>query len=70
MKEYFLRRELLPHQKIIREENGTLQLTSKVTYEDEILNIVRYWIPHIKIIEPIYLQEKLENQLQEYLNLK
>jgi len=65
-KEYFLRRDLLPHQKII-EQNDNLIVTTRVSYEDEILKIVRYWMPHIKILEPISLQEKLEDSLKQYL---
>ena len=36
-------------------------------YEEEVLKVVRYWIPHIKIVEPDYLQEKLLNGLDLYL---
>jgi len=64
-KEYFLRRKLLPHQKII-EEKEHLRLITQVTYENEILGIVRYWMPHIKILKPAYLQEKLIKELKSY----
>jgi len=65
-KEYFLRRELLPHQKII-EQSENLIVSTTVSYEDEILKVVRYWIPHIKILEPTYLKSKLEDDLKQYL---
>jgi len=65
--EYFLRRELLPNQTILSNTKEKLVLQTKVSYEDEILKIVRYWIPHIKIIEPEYLQEKLLNELDSYI---
>lgn len=66
-KEYFLRRELLPHQTIIEENDENLVLTTKVTYEDEILSVVRYWMPHIKILKPTHLQEKLIEDLKTYI---
>jgi len=66
--EYFLRRELLPNQTILKQTKEKLILKTKVSYDEEILKVVRYWIPHIKIIEPEYLQEKLLNELQLYLN--
>ncbi len=66
---YFLRRDLLPHQKILEHTEEGLTLSIKVAYEEEVIKVVRYWIPHIKIISPIYLQEKLEKTLKEYLNL-
>jgi len=66
VKEYFLRRELLPYQKIL-EQNDKLIISTTVSYEEELLKIIRYWIPHIKILEPLYLQEKLISGLQEYI---
>ncbi|MEY4504031.1 MAG: hypothetical protein RL154_323, partial [Pseudomonadota bacterium] len=42
---------------------------TKIAFEDEILNIVKYWIPYIKIKSPIYLQEKLHNVLKEYMSV-
>jgi len=66
--EYFLRRELLPNQTVLKNTKEKLVLKTKVSYDDEILKIVRYWIPHIKIIEPGYLQEKLLNELNLYIN--
>lgn len=65
--EYFLRRELLPSQTILKNTKEKLILQTKVSYEDEILKVVRYWIPHVRIIEPEYLQEKLEKELILYL---
>jgi len=66
--EYFLRRELLPEQTVLKHTNKFLTLKVKVSYEEEILKVVRYWIPHIKIIEPEYLQEKLLEELNLYIN--
>ena len=65
--EYFLRRKLLPNQKIIEQNKNYITISTKVSYEEEILKVVRYWIPNIKILEPISIQEKLEKKLKEYL---
>jgi len=67
VKEYFLRRELLPHQNIIKNSDNLI-ISTTVSYEDEILKVVRYWIPHIKILQPAYLQEKLLKDLKNYIN--
>ena len=67
IKEYFIRRELLPHQKIV-EQKENLIVTTTVSYEEEILKVVRYWMPHIKILEPAHLQEKLLQDLKSYIN--
>ncbi len=67
--EYFLRRDLLPHQKVLEHTAEGLVVSTQVAYEEEILKVVRYWIPHITITSPAYLQEKLEKTLKDYLKL-
>jgi predicted DNA-binding transcriptional regulator YafY len=66
-KEYFTRRELLSYQKIIEQNDDYLVVSTIVSYEEEILKVVRYWIPHIKILEPVELQDKLIKQLEDYI---
>lgn len=53
--------------KIKELSDGGLLVSTKVSFDEEILKLVRYWIPHVKIISPTNLQEKLENILREYL---
>lgn len=65
---YFQRRKLLPHQETVRKlENGGLIIRSQISHANQILPLVRYWIPQIKILEPTSLQEILKNELNEYL---
>ncbi|MDF1875209.1 WYL domain-containing protein [Sulfurimonas sp. SAG-AH-194-I05] len=66
---YFKRRDLLPKQTILEEHEDYIVLQAHVTYEEQILQVVRYWLPHIRIIAPLYLQEKLKKGLQEYLKI-
>lgn len=66
-KEYFTRKEILPNQKIIEENEDYFIISTKVSYDDEILKLVKYWIPYIKIVKPEYLKEKLTTTLKEYL---
>ena len=65
--EYFLRRSLFSNQTILEQTDKKLILQTKVSYDDEILSIVKYWLPQVKIIAPNTLQQKLENLLKEYL---
>jgi len=65
--EYFLRRELLPNQKTIEKTDKALIVSTKVAYEDEILRIVRYWMPHIKILSPTQLSDRLKAELSTFL---
>ncbi|MEA2050414.1 MAG: WYL domain-containing protein [Campylobacterota bacterium] len=66
--DYFKRRNILPNQIIIKElEDGDLLVSTGVTFDEEILKIVRYWIPNVKIVSPTYLDYKLLNGLNYYL---
>lgn len=67
--DYFIRRKILPNQIIIEDTQDKLIVSTKVSFDEEILKIVRYWIPNVKIISPTNLQDKLEITLKEYLNL-
>lgn len=66
-KEYFLRKKVLSNMKIIEENKEYFVVSTNVSFDDEILNIVKYWIPYIKIISPINLSLKLEKILNNYL---
>ncbi len=66
--EYFLRRELLPHQVVLKQTKKKLIVQTTVAYDEEILKIVRYWIPHMKIVEPYELDAKLREELISYLH--
>jgi len=64
---YFKRRQLIANQVIVKElEDGGLIVSAK-GHINQILPIVRYWIPNIQIISPEFLQVELENELAEYL---
>ncbi len=66
-KEYFERKNNLANKKIVEQNEKYLIVSTKVSYDDEILKIVKYWLPYIKILEPKYLKEKLQNVLKEYI---
>lgn len=67
---YFTRRALLPNQEIIRHiENGELLISCKNIHEMEIIPLVQYWIPHLTIVSPADLQEKLMNKLKDYVSV-
>jgi len=44
-----------------------LILTFKVTQEMEMEELIKKWLPHIRVIEPLSLKEKIEKELREYL---
>ncbi|EAH7273770.1 YafY family transcriptional regulator [Campylobacter jejuni] len=69
-KEYFFRKEILSNYQIIDKDETSYTLSTQVSYEDEILHLVKQWkwIPYIKILAPIELKIRLEDILKSYLN--
>jgi hypothetical protein len=65
---YFQRRNLIPHQVIEKElEDGGLIVSCKVAHQNQILPIVRYWLPNVRIISPEGYQATLEAEMEAYL---
>lgn len=65
---YFERRDLLPNQELIRRlDNGNLLLACKDVHPKEVVPIVQYWIPYIRIISPSEIQKDLEITISKYL---
>jgi predicted DNA-binding transcriptional regulator YafY len=65
---YFKRRKLIANQVLEKElEDGGLIISAKIGHTNQILPIVRYWIPHIRIISPEELQVEVDKSLNEYL---
>ncbi len=66
-KEYFLRKSFVSSIKIIEENDDFFVISCNFSYDDELLNVVKMFLPHIKIISPIYLKDKLHKMLQDYI---
>lgn len=65
---YFKRRRLIANQVIEQElADGGLIVSALVGHPNQVLPIVRYWIPHLRIISPDNLQAALEQDLLRYL---
>ncbi len=65
---YFKRRQLIANQVIEKElEDGGLIISARVGHLNQILPIVRYWIPNIRIVSPESLQAEMEKGLTDYL---
>lgn len=65
---YFRRRKHVPQQRIEKElEDGGLIVSTRIAHEDQILPLVRQWIPHIRIISPEGMQASMESALRQYV---
>ena len=65
---YFENKKYLKSQEVKKQDDGSLLLTFKVTQEMEIEELIKKWIPFVKVIEPISLKDKIESDLKSYLN--
>lgn len=66
---YFLRRNVLPQQQLIEQQaDGRLLLRCQVNHPNQLLPLIRYWIPHVRIVEPAWLQQQLRDELTDYLH--
>lgn len=66
-KEYFFRKNILNNFELIDEDEQSYILKVHFSYDDELLNVVKQWIPYIKIEKPFELKEKLDSILKDYL---
>jgi len=65
---YFERRKLFPGQELIRTlDDGGLIISCQMSHPNQVLPLIRYWIPKMDIISPSILKDKLTQELSEYL---
>lgn len=66
--EYFSRRKLIAQQVVEKQlEDGGLIISGRFAHPNQILPIVRYWLPNVRIVSPESWQEELEEGLKAYL---
>ena len=64
---FFKSKKFLKSQKIVEEkDDGSIVIEYRVTQEKEIEELVKKWIPYVKIIKPISLKEQILSELQDY----
>ena len=49
---YFTRRALLPRQQQREDGDGALLVTTHINHINQLLPVVRYWLPHVRIVAP------------------
>ncbi|MEA2099987.1 MAG: WYL domain-containing protein [Campylobacterota bacterium] len=66
--DYFKLKKQLSSQKIVEmKENGDLIVSFRVTHEEDIDNIIKSWLPHIKVISPQSFKDKIKKELEDYV---
>lgn len=65
---YFKRKPISKTQTIESlNEDGSMEINIKITHDMEILPLVKYWLPYIKVISPSSLDETVKSDLEGYL---
>lgn len=66
---YFQRKPISKTQKIESVyKDGSVDVSVEITNDMEIILLVKYWVPHIKVIEPAEMQASIELELSKYIN--
>ena len=65
---YFMRRTLIANQ-VIEEKcaDGSLIVSTKISNNNQLLPIIKYWLPHIRVVSPNELKHELNQELKDYL---
>ena len=65
---YFIRKPISKSQIIESSyEDGSMVVSVEITDDREIIPFVKYWIPHIKVLEPMRIKDAIENDLKLYI---
>jgi len=68
---YIRRKPLAPTQKIVCEhEDGSLDISLNITHEMEIIPMVQYWLPNMKVVSPKWIDKMICDDLKSYLKSK
>ena len=67
----YFKRRVLPTQKIeTLSQDGTMEFTVTITDEMEIIPIVKYWLPHLRVLEPLWISEMIDEDLKKFIEGK
>lgn len=64
---YFARRALLPRQQQRTDADGSLLVTTHINHVNQLLPVVRYWLPNVRIIKPVEWHASLVEGLRQAL---
>jgi predicted DNA-binding transcriptional regulator YafY len=65
---YFQRKPISKTQNIKGfDADGHMQLTLAITDDNELIPLIKYWLPHIKVVSPNELNEKIKKDVEKFL---
>lgn len=66
---YFQRRALLPRQQQRPDSDGALLVTARIDHRNQLLPVVRSWLPYVRILQPVAWHQELVQGLRQALVL-
>jgi len=63
----YFQRKPIKDQFLKKYADGTAEITIYITNKEEVFSILKKWLPHIKVTEPIELQEEFDSMLTSYI---
>ena len=68
VKRHFEVKKYLNSQQNLPQDDGSLILRFQITNEMEIVPLVKKWLPHIKVLSPVSLRERIAKDIKSFLN--
>ena len=66
---YFRRKLISKSQKILKNhEDGSIDIILFISHDMEIIPLIKYWIPYIKVIEPKSVRDKVLKDIRVYIS--
>lgn len=65
---YFLRKPLKGQKTLGKYPDGSLEICLNITNEMEILPLICYYIPHIKVLSPDSIKDSVRERIAQYLD--
>lgn len=66
---YFKRKPISQTQRVESlHDDGSMVISVEITTDLEIIPLVKYWIPYIKVLEPTRIKDAIENDLKLYIS--
>ena len=64
----YFKRKPLPTQRIMNTySDGSVDFVVTITYEMEIIPIIKYWLPHLRVVDPSWIEEVITEELKSYI---
>jgi len=67
IRKYFERKPLRGQTIIGEDKDGSIEIEIKLTHEMEIMPLIFWYIPYIKVLEPLWLADIVKKRVQGYL---